>query len=509
VQQSSSSSWTRPGWRFLNEEDGMDSVVHQCSELQSDDLALLQSMEGCLPILADLYRADILLYCPLRQDAAVVLAQAQPHSILPIHRGSLSQRKASPNDEPLIHQALANGRPVSGQRQMADGSALFYQSIYPVLGAQGQVIAAMVIETNLIEWERLRRRSKVFRGALRALREMVLRGELEGAEDISPFGEHDGILVVNAQGQVEYVSGIATNLYRKLGHSSELVGRWVGEFDTLDRELVTKVLETGRCQEREDHPRDLIWVKKAIPLSGRATGWRRWLHRARDDGRLTGVLITIRDETDLRRQEQELKVKSTMIQEIHHRVKNNLQTIASLLRMQSRRAESDEVRRALQDATNRMLSVAVIHEFLAHQDARVINIRDVSQRIINQVRSGIMDSETQIRLHLKGPNVFLPTQQATVSALLINELLQNALEHGYDGMTAGTITLSLRDEGDRVTIVVVDDGAGLPDDFDLIRTQSLGLQIVQSLAQDDLKGSFELRGRDNGVSAIVSFPKHT
>jgi two-component sensor histidine kinase len=150
----------------------------------------------------------------------------------------------------------------------------------------------------------------------------------------------------------------------------------------------------------------------------------------------------------------------------------------------------------------------VIHEFLSHQDARVINIRDVSQRIINQVRSGILDSETRIHLHLKGPNVYLPTQQATVSALVINELLQNALEHGYVATSAGTITLSLKDEGENVTIIVDDDGAGLPEDFDLVQTPSLGLQIVRTLAQDDLKGSFELRGRDNGVSAIVSFPKH-
>ncbi len=487
----------------------MDSVVPQRSELEAEDLALLEGIESCLPILADLHRADILLYCPLRHDAAIVWAQAQPHSILPIHRESLVRRTASPLDDPLVHQVLATGRLATGQRSLLEGSPLFVQTVYPVLTSDQRVMGAMSIETNLIEWERLRRRSKAFRAALNALREMVLRGELEGAADLSPFGEHDGIVVVNAQGQVEYASGIATNLYRRLGHTANLVGRWVGELDTQDCELVTEVLQSRRCLEREETHRGLIWVNKAIPLASRHTGWQRWRHRSRDEAKLSGVLLAVRDETELRRQEQELKVKSAMIQEIHHRVKNNLQTIASLLRMQARRSGSEEVQRALQDATNRMLSVAVIHEFLAHQDARVINIRDVSQRILNQVRSGILGSDTQIRLHLKGPNVYLPPQQATVSALLINELLQNALEHGYAGAATGTITLSLRDEGDRVMISVDDDGAGLPEGFDLVDTPSLGLQIVRTLAEDDLKGSFELRGRDNGVSAIVSFPKHT
>jgi len=198
-----------------------------------------------------------------------------------------------------------------------------------------------------------------------------------------------------------------------------------------------------------------------------------------------------------------------MIQEIHHRVKNNMQTIASLLRLQSRRTESDEARRALQEGINRILSVAVIHEFLAHQEARVINIRDVSQRIITQVREGVLDWERGIRLDLRGPNIYLPTQPATVCALVINELLQNALEHGYERQEGGTVTVNLSDDGEQVTISVDDDGVGLPEEFDLGQTDSLGLQIVKALAEGDLKGSFELRSRDKGVSAIVTFPKHT
>jgi two-component sensor histidine kinase len=196
-----------------------------------------------------------------------------------------------------------------------------------------------------------------------------------------------------------------------------------------------------------------------------------------------------------------------MIQEVHHRVKNNMQTIASLLRLQSRRAQSEETRRALYEGINRILSVAVIHEFLAHQEARVINIRDVAQRIINQVREGVLDQEQGIRLDLRGPNIYLPTQPATVCALVINELLLNALEHGYDRQEGGTVTVNLQDDGEQITISVDDDGVGLPREFDLKRTDSLGLQIVSTLAQGDLKGSFNLRGKDKGVSAVVTFPK--
>jgi two-component sensor histidine kinase len=159
--------------------------------------------------------------------------------------------------------------------------------------------------------------------------------------------------------------------------------------------------------------------------------------------------------------------------------------------------------------------VAVVHEFLSEQEGRIINIKDVSQRIVHHTRQGILQPDKQIRLTLHGPSIYLPAQQATTCALVINELLQNAVEHGYERKPGGTIAVNLRDDGDQVVIAVVDDGQGLPDDFSLEQAdspsgrasgRSLGLQIVQTLVHDDLKGEFELRG-GNGVSAIVTFPK--
>ena len=371
------------------------------------------------------------------------------------------------------------------------------------------MVAAVCIETNLIERERHRRRSRVFQRALKQFQEMALAGKLRGAEGLTPFDEHDGVVVIDAQHRIQYVSGIATSLYRKLGYVGNLLKRRMEDLELDDSSPVLEALERGECVERELTVGDLIWVKKAIPLYSFDRGVRRFIPTRESSPRLEGMLVTIHDETDIRRQEEELQVKAAMIQEIHHRVKNNLQTIASLLRLQARRAETDAVRRALQEGINRVLSVAVIHEFLAHQDARVISIRDVSQRIISQVQESVLDQEGGIRLHLQGPNIYLPTQPATVCALVINELLQNALEHGYERQEVGTVTVCLRDDGEQITISVDDDGVGLPEEFDLSQTSSLGLQIVQTLAQGDLKGSFELRSRDKGVSAIVTFPKHS
>lgn len=491
----------------------MDSVVHECENLTEEDIALLTKIDSQLGLLADLSRADALMYCLLSGQRAVVVAQAHPHSILPIHSDSQVKHEVTFTEEPAVIHTLLSGRrgfrEVSrsdGQHPLPGQSGLVAQEVIPVRNTHGAIIAAVSIETNLLERERHRLRNRAFQRVLKLFQEAVLTGSLQCDSQLSPFGEHDGLVVVDAQHRIQYVSGIATSLYRRLGYSGELVKRHIEELALDDPSVVREAFETGRCIERETHSRDLIWVKKAIPLfrSG-----QQLVPGSRKAPALEYVLVAVRDETDSRRQEEELQVKVAMIQEIHHRVKNNLQTIASLLRLQARRAGSDDVRLALQESINRIMSVAVIHEFLAHQDARVINIRDVSQRIITQFREGVVNQEKGIRLELRGPNVYLPTQPATVCALVINELLQNALEHGYERQEGGTVTVNLKDDGEEITIAVDDDGVGLPEDFDLEQTGSLGLQIVRTLAQGDLKGSFELRSRDKGVSAIVTFPKQS
>jgi two-component sensor histidine kinase len=435
---------------------------------------------------------------------------------LPIYEDSLVERQVTFADEPNVIRSLTEGRRGTvevrrqiGNRPPSAKGAPIVQEAYPIRRADGRVIATVCIETNLIERERHRRRSGVFQRALRQFQESILAGELRVADQLTSFAEHDGVMVVDAQHRIQYVSGIATSLYRKLGYAGDLLKRRIEDLEMDDHQIVLEAMEQGRCLQREMRVGELVWIKKAIPLFTRRRGLRRMLSPGEPVRRLDGALVIIHDETDTRRQEEELQVKVAMIQEIHHRVKNNMQTIASLLRLQSRRAESDQVRRALQDGINRILSVAVIHEFLAHQEARVINIRDVSQRIINQIREGVLDSERGIRLDLRGPNIYLPTQPATVCALVINELLQNALEHGYDRQEGGTVTVRLQDDGEQISIAVDDDGLGLPEAFDLSQTRSLGLQIVRTLAEGDLKGNFELHSKDKGVSAVVTFPKHT
>ena len=165
----------------------MDDVVYQCDGLTEGDIAFLQNIERDLGILADISRSDVLMYTQLSGVYATVIAQARPHSIAPVHAGSLLGHMVTSAEQPLIWRTLGRGRFSQGNLTLISNESPIVQKVHPIRNAREKVIGALSIETNLLEHERHRRRSRVFQQALRLLLQMVLHGQLEGAQNLSPF----------------------------------------------------------------------------------------------------------------------------------------------------------------------------------------------------------------------------------------------------------------------------------------------------------------------------------
>lgn len=495
----------------------MDNAVRaQLVGFSDRDVALLSKIATVIPILADLSRADVLIGVPSSDNQILVVHHARPHSIAPVHRDPLIGQGLAPSDATALFHAISSRQFARGMRESAasvsptEGTpAPVVQEAYPIESESDQVIGGLLIETNLLESERLKRRNDVFQRVLKIFQQNALRGEPEGIDTLAAFGEHDGIMIVDGDGMIRYMSGIATNLYRNIGYGELLVGKPLSYLETQDDEFVRRGISTRRCYQVAMEERGRNWVKKVIPIF--RYDRPSFFSSVRQNPLLAFLLI--HDDTEAQQRARELLIQTTMIKELHHRVKNDLQTVASLLRMQLRRLQTPEAKSALGEAVNRVLSVAVIHEFLSVQDSRAINIREVTQRIAQQMREGLLDPNRNIAFTLTGPNIYLPARQATSCALVINELLQNALEHGFDirssdstQITSGTIEMTFEDFGDAVGLTVHDDGHALPPDFDLDKVGSLGLKVVQMLVTQDLKGQIDLKS-DHGVSAIVRFPK--
>jgi len=489
----------------------MDDAVHEQQEDLSENDSWLAPIIASLPILADISRADILLFRRQDHDTARVIAQARPHSVPPVHQETLIGQSISFQAYPAVWKVLRHGRTVKSVHRVSAHRTHVTQEIFPVRSADEQVVGALSLEKSLIEHERHRHRHSNFQKMLHELVLMVLRQGLPEVEKLTPFGEQDGLMVVDNQGRILYMSGLATKLYRKLGYTDNLVGKSLTDIDTGDAALMRQALDKETCLEEESEEGEYYWSRKVIPLVG--PFWRfpfldnKWFSGWRDN-RPVGVLIMLHDNTRARRIAQEKAVRAAMIQEIHHRVKNNLQTIASLLRLQSRRLDEPQVQAILDESVNRILSIAVVHEFLSQHEGQIINVKEVACRIANQFKQSVLNPGHQVNLVVDGTSVFLPAKQATSCALVINELVQNALEHAYNEGEAGTVFIFLQDEGDMLSIRVQDDGRGLPPDFDLKGDSNLGLHIVRTLVEQDLQGEFAFRNQQ-GVCAVARIPKVT
>ncbi len=202
-----------------------------------------------------------------------------------------------------------------------------------------------------------------------------------------------------------------------------------------------------------------------------------------------------------------LMVRSAILQEMHHRVKNNLQQIASLMRLQMHYARYQTVEAAIQDSLSRILAIAQVHELLSREDLDRVSLRKIASSILHNTKQALLIPGKQIHSRVEGDDVLLPLQQATAVALILNELIQNAIEHGFRERNEGSIAVQVQLANGNVLLEVTNDGEPLPADFDVGKSNTLGVKIIDNLVRGTLRGRFELSSGEGQTVARVHFPR--
>jgi two-component system, sensor histidine kinase PdtaS len=187
-----------------------------------------------------------------------------------------------------------------------------------------------------------------------------------------------------------------------------------------------------------------------------------------------------------------LKTKGVLLREMHHRVKNNLQQVASILSMQRRRATSPQAERILAESVGRIQGIAATHDLLSSDQLGMASVDDIARKIVGIVQANLVPPQLHLTMSVDPCPAHVPSEQATTLAIVLNELIANAIEHGFEGRTRGSIRISGAARDGTIIVRVADDGVGLPPGFDLEHSEGLGLQLVGSLVRSDLRGSFSL-----------------
>jgi two-component sensor histidine kinase len=478
----------------------MEQVIRRHCSLEDEDLEWLTQLVDEWSLLADLAFADLILWVPDVDDNVFwAAAQVRPTTGPTSLEDDVVGEEIAYDPEHLVTEAYLSREicHTSGNKLHA-GIPVDVQAI-PVQ-RDDRVLAVVEMHTNQMGVRAPGALEDAYLEAAQVIAGMVYRHQFPlGGERRVPWVSPrvgDGMIRVNRAGLIVFASPNALSAYRRLGLTSDLYGE---DFVAITRSLLKERAPverpvaaslSGRGSAELDLETSTANVRlRVLPLTG-------------EDGP-DGLLVMCRDTTELRSRERQLVTKDATIREIHHRVKNNLQTVAALLRLQARRISSPEAKGALSDAMKRVAAIAVVHEILSQGFDSSVKFDDVADRLLRMV-GDVATTGGKVRMVREGSFGYVPADVATSLSLVLTELCQNAVEHGLRQQSGEVLVRPLQQDGELV-VEVVNFGEPLPEGFTITSSTSLGLSIVSTLVAD-LGGQFRLATEGDATTATVRVP---
>ena len=473
------------------------------------DIEYLHLLVGDWQLLADLAFADIVLWVPTEHESFVAVAHARPSSSATLFYRDFVGQKIQPEWRKQVTDAFRSSLIIdSAAPDWYEETPTRVRAV-PVLrrlSATGpdtteHPIAIITRHTNLSEARTPSRLELTFNECANDLFAMIAGGDFPDLG--APTGPRrgaprasDGLLRLDVDGVVTFASPNGLSAFNRIGFAGELEGESLAEVTTglLTGALVVDeslpLVVTGRAPWRTDiEARGVSVSLRAIPI--------------RDRGERVGAVVLCRDVTELRHQEQELITKDATIREIHHRVKNNLQTVASLLRIQARRSHSEEARESLNQAMRRVAAIAVVHDTLSEGLSQSVDFDAVFDRVLRLIAEVASTHNTKVHPKSTGSFGVLPSEYATPLALALTELVTNAVEHGLAGREGEVEILAGRAD-DVLSVKVRDNGVGLGEGK---VGSGLGTQIVRTLIQGELGGTIDWHTMmGSGTEVTIDIP---
>jgi two-component sensor histidine kinase len=472
-------------------------LVREHLALKPEPTAHLQRLIRSWGLLADLSFSDVLLFAPTSadRDKLILLGHVRPTTAQTIYRTDLVGELFRSTERPIVNHALVSGEISDDSLRLIGLDEVRIRAI-PVRH-RGDTVAVLTRESLPVLGRSTSDLERTYLELFERFARMIAAGEYPFARDqddqyrIPRVG--DGIVVLDASMRVEFNSPNAVSALHRLGVHVNAEGFTPGELGLDDRIIHEAYATRASTFEELERGPDTTVIVNCIPLLE---------HTA-----VTGALLVVRDISELRRRDRLLMSKDATIREIHHRVKNNLQTISSLLRLQSRRLASEEAKAAVEESVRRIASIAVVHETLAQDVGDEVALLDIVRPLVRMVQEGLVSPDRPIHFTITGDAGVLPAQVTTPLAVAVTELLQNVVEHaypaGYGVDREGRVVIQLSRQADVVTIRVLDDGVGVPDGFELAAAGGLGLTIVRTFVELDLGGTIVMRAREDGPGTFV------
>ncbi len=462
----------------------------------------LHAVVGEWQLLADLSFADYLMWVRRDDGALVCVAQCRPNTAPTVLIRDAVGSVVADGDLPLVTSAFTSGAIGRGGSDLELREPGMNVEAVPVR-YNNQVVAVLTHQTALAERRTSSPLERAYTDCAGNLLHMLSEGTFPNVGDLALSRSSprvgDGFIRLDVDGVVAYASPNALSAYHRMGLAAELEGH---NLVAITRPLISDPFE---AQELAEHVRDSLAGGSSMRLEVDAGGAAVLLRTLPlvVHGAAAGAAVLIRDVTEVKRRDRALLSKDATIREIHHRVKNNLQTVAALLRLQSRRTSNEEAREALMESVRRVASIAQVHEALSMSVDEEVNLDEVIDRIL-PIMNDVARVDSPIRINREGALGVLDADRATALVMVVTELVQNAIEHAFESTAkGGCVTIRAERSARWLDVVVHDDGRGLPEGFSLEKSDRLGLQIVRTLVTAELDGSLGMHDVPGGGTDVV------
>ncbi len=393
----------------------------------------------------------------------------------------------------VFQQIVEGSKPVRFEDE--NRGTLFDNSVYPLLDDEGNVRLVALFAADITE----RRQAEEERERARKFMQTVIDGFPEALTVVNR-----DYTIALANRTVREMSGgrdpVAAGLKcHQVSHSRETPCEFNGHTCLLSQVLETKESVTVEHVHHDAQGRPIVADVIAAPIFG-------------EHGEVVQIIESARDITDRKRAEEKiaasLKEKEVLLREIHHRVKNNMQIIVSMLRMHARQSVSEQMRSVFDDCRNRVNAMALIHEALYQsEDLARIDSRSYFKKLFRNLSQAHCASSSGIVLSVGKQDVQLGMDQAVAVGMIVCELLSNIFKHAFPRGRPGVVSVSLSNFGEEeVELIVEDDGVGLPPEIDILNSPSLGLRLAAITTTHDLGGSIEVE-RDRGTRFVIHFKR--
>ncbi|MDQ0862036.1 PAS domain-containing sensor histidine kinase [Bacillus sp. V2I10] len=468
-------------------ETTLEKICHLYTDLSDSDIQIIADVAKTLPLYAELLNKYMFIDCMMKSsEQAVVVAEALPRTPEAAYKESVVGKIVFETFEPGVHYSHRTGKKSIRHRAITQEGKMVEQSVVPIRNDHHEVIATLIMEAELVaSFNMVNERSDISFGS-KALGDLL-------ADTIDDYPIVTDLLmeiflVTDADQRLVYANPAGVRFIHEMSQA-----------DVVQNQPILTLLPF--LADILDHQEE-VFISELSILSKNLEVKKVKMHSKKNE--LKGILIIIQDLTELRTKEKELMMKSVVIKEIHHRVKNNLQTVASLLRLQMRKGFPTESKSHFEDTLNRIFSISSVYELiLANEnvDEDDVDIIELTRKIGSTMVLHELHKKVDLIIESNGNKILTSSRKAVSIALIVNELVQNSLKHAFPGELSGNIHVEFFSRKKFAELHIRDNGVGMSGE-----SYSLGLEIVHNLVVNDLAGEFIYKTVEIGTHAAITFP---